>query len=184
MLSRWTKAPLFWAVVLGPVLCTPAIAERTVGERVDDSSLATAVKYHLARASGVPAGSINVEVHKGTVQLSGFIHKQAQKSAALAAVHEAEGVVAVKDALILTDVPRSLGQFIDDQTIQAKVKVKIGDILGISTAISVVTHVRNGDVIVAGFVDSAAQRSSVLDAARNVAGVEKVHDRILLRQSG
>lgn len=171
-------------IALVAAFCVPAFAERTVGQHIDDSSLATAVKYQLARASGVPAGSINVEVHQRTVQLSGFIHKQAQKKAALAAVEKADGVGVVKDALVLTDVPRSLGQFVDDQTIQAKLKVKVSDALGISTAVSVVTHVRNGEVIVAGFVASSAERNAVIDAAQNIRGVVKVHNHILVPQSG
>lgn len=159
-----------------------AVAERTVGQHIDDSTLSTAVKYQLARADGVPFGSINVEVHKGTAQLSGFIHKQTQKDAALAAAAQANGAARIEDALVLTEVPRTLGHFVDDQTIQARLKARIGEVLGISTAVAVVTHVRNGEVIVAGFVDSADTRYAVVEAARNITGVERVYNKLLLHR--
>ncbi len=178
-----TRATL-WLIILSLGPATYVFAERTVGEHVDDSTLATAVKFELARTSDVPAGSINVEVHKGTVQLSGFIHKKAQKAAALAAVNGVEGVIALKDALIITDVPRSLGHFIDDQAIQAKLKVKMGDLVGVGTAFAVVTHVRNSEVIVAGFVASDAERKSVVEAAHNIKGVTKVYNKVLLGSAG
>lgn len=171
---------MIWGILLLAGFTTPAAAEKTVGQHVDDATLSTSVKYQLARADGVPFGSINVEVHKGAVQLSGFIHKQAQKEAALAAAAKAEGVANINDALVLTEVPRTLGHFIDDQTIQAKLKSSIGDALGVSTAVAVVTHVRNGEVIVAGFVGSADKRSAVVAAAQNISGVKKVYNRILI----
>ena len=183
MFDRMCKLGGIWGILLVTGFAPHAIAERTVGQHIDDSTLSTSVKYQLARADGVPVGSINVEVHKGSVQLSGFIHKPAQKEAALAAAAKADGVTNIDDALVLTDVPRTLGHFIDDQTIQAKLKTKIGDLLGISTAVSVVTHVRNGEVIVAGFVDSTDSRSSVVNAAQSIAGVERVYNRLLIRNS-
>jgi hypothetical protein len=184
MFDRKGMNKVIWPILLFAACAHQAVAERTMGEHVDDSTLATSVKYELARADGVPVGSINVEVHTGTVQLSGFIHKPAQKEAALAAAGKANGVVAIDDALVLTDVPRTLGHFIDDQTIQAKLKVKIGDVLSVSTAIAVVTHVRNGDVIVAGFVDSSEESSAVVEAAQSIPGVAKVYNKLLVRNSG
>ncbi len=154
-----------------------------MGQHVDDATLSTSVKYYLARADGVPFGSINVEVHKGYVQLSGFIHKRTQKEAALAAAATAQGATGVNDGLVLTEIPRTLGHFIDDQTIQAKLKTRIGETLGVTTAVAVVTHVRNGEVIVAGFVDSADERAAVVNTAQSISGVEKVYNRILLRDS-
>ena len=175
-----SKIVAFWVALLGfGLISLSAWGERSVGEHVDDSAIATNVKFQLAR-NDAPVGSINVEVHKGIVQLSGFIHKPEQKAAALAAVNEVEGVVAVRDALVLTDVPRSLGHFIDDQAIQAKLKVKMGDVAGVGAAIAVVTHVRNSEVIVAGFVESESVRQSAVDAAHSIKGVSKVYNRIIL----
>ena len=51
-------------------------AERTVGQHVDYSTLATTVKYQLARADGVPVCLINVDVYKGKVKLSGLSSSQ------------------------------------------------------------------------------------------------------------
>jgi len=179
-ITRYAVRTLAVLYLAAAGLQVQAEASRTVGEHVDDSTMATQAKYFLARDSSVPFGSINVEVHRGRVQLSGFIHKQAQKDAALAAIENVERVVSIEDALVLTEVPRSLGHFIDDQTIQAKLKVKIGEISGVDTAVAVVTHVRNGEVILAGFVDSADQRAAVVEAAGQIRGVERVYNRILL----
>jgi osmotically-inducible protein OsmY len=172
-----------WLGCLGVCLSLTGLvhADRSAGQHVDDSTLATSVKYHLMRADSVPVGSINVEVYRGVVQLSGFIHKEKQKAAALSAVHGLQGVVAIEDALVLTDKPRTLGHFIDDQAIQAKLKVKIGEVTDVGTAVSVVTHVRNGAVIVAGFVNSKQEINTIVKTAKSMTGVTRVHNYLLER---
>ena len=91
------------------------------------------------------------------------------------------GVKALKDALLVQPGPRSMGHFIDDQAIHSKLLLRFTDFDNLEPAISVVTHVRNGEVILAGFVDGDETRDAIYKATRKQDGVEKIHNEILLR---
>ena len=56
-----------------------------------------------------------------------------------------------------------------------------GAATGIGEAIGVVTHVRNGEVLLGGFVETEQLRSDIAAAASSVDGVLKVHDRIAVQ---
>lgn len=62
-----------WAVTSG---------QSTVGQYVDDATVATRVKARFAEDSQVSAMRIQVEALKGTVQLAGFATSQAEKDRA------------------------------------------------------------------------------------------------------
>ena len=71
---------------------------------------------------------------------------------------------------------RNVGQRIDDQTIETKVKAALlgaPDVSG--TAISV--EVRRGEVQLSGFVKSRAEAQRAVDLARRVDGVTRVIDK-------
>jgi hyperosmotically inducible protein len=156
-------------------------AQRSAGESVDDTTIAVSVKAALVDSETVEAGKVNVEVHKRVVQLSGYVASDEQKSAALEIADGIEGVAGVEDALIVMGGKRSLGRTIDDETINGKIKLKIADISGIGDAIGVVTHVRNGEVLLGGFVESDQLRRDIVAAVETVDGVLKVHDRIAVQ---
>lgn len=158
-----------------------ADAQRSAGESVDDTTIAVSVKAALVDSDAVEAGKINVEVHKRTVQLSGYVPTEEQKAAALAIADGAEGIAGVEDALIVMGGKRSMGRTIDDETINGKIKLKIADLSGIGDALGVVTHVRNGEVLLSGFVESDQLRKDIVAAAESVDGVLKVHDRIAVK---
>jgi hyperosmotically inducible protein len=56
--------------------------DRTVGEAVDDTTLAASVKKALSSNTEYKFSDVKVSTMKGTVQLSGFVDTAAQKSAA------------------------------------------------------------------------------------------------------
>jgi len=60
-----------WAALSSLVLAAPAMAEKTAGQTIDDSTIATETKAALIDNDKVSAGSLNVEVNKGTVQVAG-----------------------------------------------------------------------------------------------------------------
>lgn len=62
--------------------CAVTSGQSTVGQYVDDATIATRVKARFAEDSGVSAMRIEVEVLKGTVQLAGFATSQAEKDRA------------------------------------------------------------------------------------------------------
>ena len=62
--------------------CAVTSGQSTVGQYVDDATIATRVKARFAEDSAVSAMRIQVEALKGTVQLAGFATSQAEKDRA------------------------------------------------------------------------------------------------------
>ena len=177
------KANLYAVVgVLCLVVAPAADAQRSAGESVDDTTIAVSVKAALVDSDAVEAGKINVKVHKRTVQLSGYVPADEQKSAALDIAGGVDGVAEVEDALIVMAGKRSVGRTIDDETINGKIKLKIADVSGIGDAIGVVTHVRNGEVLLSGFVDNEQLHEDIVAAVESVDGIAKIHDRIAVKR--
>ncbi len=163
------------------VALSACAAGRTTGETIDDSTIASSVKMHLLDDDVAPGGSINVESYKGTVQLIGFVRSSEEETAAIAAAKGIDGVVKVVDAMVTVPEKRSFGRTIDDQTIQTKVKFDLSEV-GAGEAISVVTDVRNGEVLLGGFVNTSAARADLEAIASKVDGVTKVHNFIGVRE--
>lgn len=79
-----------------------AIHERVrAGTYVNDTVITAKVKAALIKDRVVRAHAINVEVFKGTVQLSGFVTSDEQARRAIAIAAGIGGVVDVKNALIV-----------------------------------------------------------------------------------
>ena len=62
--------------------CAVTSGQSTVGQYVDDATVATRVKARFAEDPGVSAMRIQVEALKGTVQLAGFATSQTEKDRA------------------------------------------------------------------------------------------------------
>lgn len=79
-----------------------AIHERVrVGTYLNDTVITAKVKAALIKDRDVRAHLINVEVFKGTVQLSGFVNSELQARRAAEIAAGISGVVEVKNALIV-----------------------------------------------------------------------------------
>lgn len=154
-----------------------ALADRTTGETIDDSTVASSVKMSLVENDDAPAGDINVEAYKGTVQLIGFVSTEAEKAAAIASAKAVDGVTTVVDAMVVVAEKRSFGTTVDDQTIQTKVKFGITEI-GVDEGAAVITDVRNGEVLLGGFVNNEQEKDDIVKKAEAVEGVAKVHNFI------
>ena len=80
------KQILIAALIAGGALATTGCAvtsgQSTVGQYVDDATIATREKARFAEDPGVSAMRIQVEALKGTVQLAGFATSQAEKERA------------------------------------------------------------------------------------------------------
>jgi hyperosmotically inducible protein len=157
-----------------------ALADRTTGETIDDSTVASSVKMSLVENDDAPAGDINVEAYKGTVQLIGFVKTEAEKAAAIASAKSVDGVTTVVDAMIVVAEKRSFGTTIDDQTIQTKVKLGITEV-GVDEGMAVITDVRNSEVLLGGFVNNERERDDIIKKAEAVKGVAKVHNFISVK---
>lgn len=168
-----------WAALSSLVLALPAMADKTAGQTVDDSTIATETKAALIDKDKVSAGSLNVEVHKGTVQLAGFVDSEAEKAAALKTAHHIKGVVKVLDAMVVLPGHRTVGQTLDDTTIQATLKTKLAEVEGAGKAFSINTDVRSGHVLMSGFVHGDKARAQAGEIAKGIKGVQQVHNFVV-----
>jgi len=158
---------------------SPAHADKTAGQTVDDSVIATEVKAKLVENKAVPSTAINVEVSKGRVQLGGFLETNEQKNAALASAKTVTGVKTVLDGLVVIKKDRSAGQAIDDTVIQSTLKSK-GAAEDASKAWDVNTDVYKGEVLMTGFIHGAKSRDRASEIAKSIKGVTKVYNKIEL----
>jgi hyperosmotically inducible periplasmic protein len=77
-------------------------ANRSTGQAVDDTVIASRVKGELAGKTGLDtATSINVEVNSGVVELSGVVSTLDQKTKAAAIARTVDGVKAVRNNISL-----------------------------------------------------------------------------------
>jgi hyperosmotically inducible periplasmic protein len=89
------------AVMLVALLGACAGAGQTTGAYVDDSAITAKVKARLVEDPRTSAIAINVDTHRGTVQLSGFAKDADEKKAATEVARSVSGVKDVKNDLIL-----------------------------------------------------------------------------------
>lgn len=75
---------------------------------------------------------------------------------------------------------RSTGKYIDDKTVEAKVKSELlgdPDVKGLAVNVDV----NNGRVQLSGFVDTLAQKNRAGELARNVQGVQYVKNDLVVK---
>jgi hyperosmotically inducible protein len=92
---------LVLALAMGLAACstTPeGDAKQSSGSYVDDATVTAKVKTAIATDVGVKAAAnVNVETHKGVVQLSGFADSDEQASRAVTAAKKVSGVRSVEN---------------------------------------------------------------------------------------
>lgn len=81
--------------------CTGIHQEESTGQYIDGSVLTTKVKAKLLADDYVKGLPITVKTYKNVVQLSGFVDNEIQKRRAIAIARNVEGVIDVKDSLII-----------------------------------------------------------------------------------
>jgi osmotically-inducible protein OsmY len=156
---------------------TAFAADKSAGQSVDDSTLASKTKAALIENQAVPGRDINVEANKGRVLLGGMLENDAQKKAALAtAAGTAGGSANVIDGLVIVAKDRSMGVTLDDTTIQTKLKAELLDKLG--QGISINTEVRRGEALMSGFVNLESTKTKAGEIAKGISGVKKVHNKL------
>ncbi len=91
---------VFFALLAG---CTGSPYSRGTGEYVGDKAIATEVKSKLAMDKEVKAHQIEVEVYRGTVQLSGFVNDEAAKQRAAEIANQVDGVQKVVNSVVVKE---------------------------------------------------------------------------------
>lgn len=96
------------AALLGTaVACAPVETRQAPGEFLSDAWISTKVNTAIASSSDLRVIDVNVEVHDGVVQLSGFVDDPSQIPKAEQVAREVEGVESVINDLQLK--PRATG---------------------------------------------------------------------------
>ena len=162
-------------------LASTALGAETAGQLIDDSTIATKTKAALLDKKAAIGASINVEVYKGVVQLSGFVDSHAAETAALTTAGKVEGARKVLDAIVIIEGSRTAGEMVDDTTIQTKLKSGLAKAEGLGDAVAINTEVRHGHVLLAGFVASHGAAKTAGDVAKGISGVKQVHNFITLQ---
>jgi len=92
---------LAFMLMTGLFACDSSSKQESVGEYIDDSVITTKVKSLLLSDDFLKSFQVNVETHKGTVQLSGFVGSQEAKDKAGEIVMSVNGVKFMKNDLIV-----------------------------------------------------------------------------------
>ena len=77
--------------------------DRTTGQYIDDKVLVQRVKGALDDSAVYKFSDVKVNTYKGTVQLSGFVASQEQKSAAEDLARQVDGVLSVQNNITLKE---------------------------------------------------------------------------------
>lgn len=160
-------------LVLLLALSADLAAEKSAGQYVDDSVVQAKVKTALMGEDFFEGAGINIEIHKGIVQLGGWVDSEesaisaGQKAAAVKGVKKLDNQLQVKLGEI------SVGQSVDDGVMTTRVKTAIGsDDVGKGFAVNVDTY--DSVVLLTGFVKSAEDKTRVGALAKGVANVKGV----------
>lgn len=159
------------------LLSAPALAQKTAGEHLDDTTITASVKYALLENSESDGANINVETSKGVVQLAGFVESEKAKSIAMKIAKDVSGVVAVSNRMRVFDKKRSAGQKLDDSVLESKVKLKLAGNKA-TDAGKINVEVRLGLVELSGFVNSYEDRNIAVTFVSDINGVKEVINAI------
>jgi hyperosmotically inducible protein len=157
----------------------PAIAEKTAGNMIDDTTVNASVKAALIEAKEVPSTGIVVETYKGVVLLSGFVETQAQKDAAGKAAAGVSGAVKVHNA-VAVHPSTSMGTKLDDTVITGKVKAALMDDNDVKSG-QINVETRGGIVSLGGFVTGERLQKRAIELAKGVSGVKSVVDAMYVK---
>ena len=168
------KRVTIMTAMLALLMTGSVLADKTAGNYVDDSAIQAKVKSALMGDDFFGGAGVNIEMHKGIVQLGGWVDSAdyAAKAEALAA--GVEGVTKVDNQLHVKAGDVSMGQGLDDGVITTRVKAAIANSdFGKGLAVNVDTH--GGVVLLTGFVHGEDTKGKAGELA---AGVENVKDVI------
>lgn len=160
--------------------CAASGDNRSTGEVVDDSSVATRLKTALLADGGTSGLDIEVEAYRGRVQLIGFLDSQAEIDRAEEIARNTRGVTAVSNALAVVEESRRVGQYIDDTVLLTRVtRALVSD--PIVSAGEVEIEINRGVVILGGFVGSDQERETAGRITQGITDVERVLNNLQVR---
>ncbi len=176
--------------------------ERSAAQAIDDATITAAIKTRLLTDERTKGFDVNVDTHNGIVTLRGGADSQGAKQAAQELAGQAEGVVLIKNELIVAaddsearqdadtatlsgEVREKLdesGDGIDDAWITSKVKTQLlADAAVKGTQINVDTQANV--VTLTGTAESQAAKTAAIRIAAGTKGVKSVvADQLLVKR--
>jgi osmotically-inducible protein OsmY len=144
---------------------------------MDDADVTARVKARLATTPDVSANQIDVDTLDGRVRLSGVVDSRSERRDAERVAETTDGVRSVNNDLVVGDT--TVGEKIDDKVLGARVKAAlIGDAEVKARDIDV--DVIAGVVTLSGEVESRAERRRAARIARDIDGVERVRNLLVV----
>ncbi|WP_416896586.1 MAG: BON domain-containing protein [Minwuia sp.] len=153
--------------------------ERSVGNAIDDTAIATKLSAKLFDESFKLFRDVDLEVVEGRVLLTGKVEEQASRLKAEELAWSVNGVTEVANAIQVTS-EGGIGSYASDVRISNELRAKIigdGDILGINYSIETVSQV----VYLIGIAQSQEELDRVIAHARSIKGVKKVESYVRLK---
>lgn len=161
--------------------CSSTPSRQSVGERVDDAAITAGIKARLVADPTLKATEVNVKTFKGEVQLSGFVGDPGDRARAERLALDSPGVVSVRNEMRLKgSEPSTVGSYIDDAAVTAKIKASLLANSG-QTFSEVKVETFHGVAQLSGFVSDPRDKHRAVDIARGVNGVRSVKDDMSVR---
>lgn len=153
--------------------------ERSIGNAIDDTAIATELSAKLFDDSFQLFRDVDLEVVEGRVLLTGKVEKQEARLRAEELAWKIEGVREVANAIQVTS-EGGIGSYASDVRISNQLRAKIigdTDILGINYSIETVSQI----VYLIGIAQSQEELDRVIGHARSIRGVKKVESYVRLK---
>jgi len=165
LISRFFLAVSFLFVIY------PLISQANVSP-MTDQSIKKAVEWALFIDEGVPANSIDIELDKGVVSLTGVVpHLRAKERATLMA-ETTKGVQSIVNRIrVVTSDERS------DRDVKADVQEALQED-PVTDSLDIAVTAQNGVVVLGGSVPSLAARALAWEITAGVWGVEEVKNNL------
>jgi hyperosmotically inducible protein len=167
--------------LLGALAAAADETKRSFGEYADDKVVLSKVKSALVSDDTTDAGEINVEVHKGIVQLNGFVDSEKEKARAAEVAQAVSGVKGVENNLAIKQGKHTAGQVMDDSALTAKVKSALIDDPA-TKAGDIKVETRQGVVQLSGFVATQEAKDAATKVAQAVEGVKSVQNGLTIKK--
>ncbi len=171
-----TSKVLKLALVTG-ALTMGALSHATISDEIRDNGVQTGVEIRMLLQEGVPSENVDVHVSKNIIQLAGFVDNTTQyRKVDLVATKYMHDYKVINNVKVL-----SVKDEVNDETrLRDDVKRHLKDRKYPVENIDV--QVRNGHVILSGFVNKHVPLKDLKAISKEVPGVKEVDNYLLYKQ--
>ena len=185
MYTRSLKLMLATSMALGTAAISGSATADTTAENLIEARQETQIWTTYALSPYLRANDLKVAVHEGKATLTGKVEESVNKDLAKQIALGVDGIKDV-DNQIVVDADyvgpmrasgRSFGEMVDDATVTASVKSKLGWSKH-ADALTTKVQTKSGKVTLQGTADSAADKELAGTLAMNTRGVTEVDNQL------